>query len=67
MTDLEKLMEFYEPNEKRPFGNSDIEMDVAEILEWELFEDENGEKHLSKKQYEEAERLTKLVKCSYCG
>ena len=67
MTDLEKLKEYYTPNEKRPFGSSDIEMDVAEILEWELFEDENGEKHLSKKQKEEAERLTKLVNNSNCG
>jgi len=36
-------------------------------LEWDLFEDENGEKHLSKKQKEEAERLTKLVNNSNCG
>ena len=66
MTDLEKLTVHYEPNEKRPFGNSDIEMDVADILGWELFIDSNEEPQLSKKQYEEAQRLTKLVKDSYC-
>jgi len=67
MTALEKLTDHYEPNEKRPFGNSDIEMNVAEILEWEIFIDSDDEPHLSKKQYEEAQRLTKLVKDSYCG
>ncbi len=65
MTDLEKLMDHYEPNEKRPFGNSNIEMDVAEILDWDIFIDCDEEPHLTKKQYEEAERLTKEVKEMY--
>lgn len=34
---------------KRPYGNSDVEYDIAEILKWEI--DEDG---LTKKQCEEA-------------
>lgn len=41
-----------EINPKRPYGNSDVEGDIAEILELELFEDNRGEKHLSKEQGE---------------
>ena len=39
---------------KRPFGNSDLLMDIARILGWKLFEDGCGEKHLSKEQHAEA-------------
>lgn len=35
---------------KRPYGNSDVEGDIAEILGLELFEDAGGEKHLSEEQ-----------------
>ena len=42
---------------KRPYGNSDWEGDIARILDWEVFEDHEGEKHLSKEQYKLAERL----------
>ena len=42
---------------KRPYGNKDLYGDIAEILGWELFESMDGEKILSKKQGEEAERL----------
>ena len=61
MTDIEKLLDYYEPNLKRPFGNSDIEMDVADILGWDLFTDHNGEKHLSEIQYKDAQKLTQEV------
>lgn len=39
---------------KRPFGNSDIMQDVAEILKWKLPNDD-----LSEKQYEKAKQLLK--------
>lgn len=39
---------------KRPFGNSDILRDVAEILKWKLPNDD-----LSDKQYEKAQQLLK--------
>jgi hypothetical protein len=42
---------------KRPYGNSDVENDIAEELGWEVFEDHDGEKHLSSEQYELAQRL----------
>lgn len=35
---------------KRPYGNSDVESDIAEILGLQLFEDAEGEKHLSAEQ-----------------
>lgn len=35
---------------KKPYGNSDVTMDIAEILGFSLFEDQNGEKHLSYEQ-----------------
>jgi hypothetical protein len=37
-------------NPKRPYGNSNVEMDVAEILGFELFEDADGCYHLSADQ-----------------
>lgn len=61
MTELEILTEHYEPDEKRPFGNSDIEMNIAEILEWDIFVDKDLEPHLSKIQWEKAQWLHKLV------
>jgi len=62
MTDIGKLLEYYEPNLKRPFGYSDIERDVATILGWEVFIDHKGESHLSDAQYKEAQRLTELIR-----
>jgi len=44
---------------KRPYGNSDVTNDIAEILGWEQFEDEDGEMHLSREQGELARRLHK--------
>ena len=35
---------------KRPYGNSSIYEDMADILGIELFEDQYGEKHLSEEQ-----------------
>jgi hypothetical protein len=35
---------------KRPYGNSSVRLDIAEILGLELFEDAEGEKHLSAEQ-----------------
>jgi len=37
---------------KRPYGNSDVLEDMAEILEIEMFEDAYGEKHFHKGQPE---------------
>lgn len=42
---------------KRPYGNKDVVEDIARILEWEVFVDYDGEKHLSKDQYERANQL----------
>jgi hypothetical protein len=42
---------------KRPYGNSDVPEDIAEILGEELFEDRYGEYHLSKKQGDRLEQL----------
>lgn len=42
---------------KRPYGNSDVVYDIAEILGWDLFTDHNDEQHLSTEQYEIANRL----------
>ena len=45
---------------KRPFGNSDweeIRKEIAEIIGLELFEDENGDKHLNKKQGEVVDKI----------
>ena len=48
-----------EINPKRPYGNSNVISDIAEILGLELFEDCYGEKHLSKEQYEYTKQLHK--------
>lgn len=40
---------------KRPYGNSDVEKDIAEILQWGIKEDEE----LSDSQMEEAYKLHK--------
>lgn len=52
-------MEYGAPwiNPKRPYGNSDVEEDIAEILGWKLFEDRDGEVHLSKEQSDMAYKL----------
>lgn len=42
---------------KRPYGNSDVEFDIARILGWEFFEDEYGETHLSKEHYNKAVKI----------
>jgi len=42
---------------KRPYGNSDILYDMAEIIGLELFEDADGETHLSKEQAKLCKRL----------
>lgn len=44
-------------NPKRPYGNSDVEEDIAEILGWKLFENKYGETELSKEQSDEANKL----------
>ena len=35
---------------KRPYGNSDVWMDIAEILEWDLVEDQWGGSDLTREQ-----------------
>jgi hypothetical protein len=47
---------------KRPYGNSDVELDIAEILGWELFVNCDEEKQLSKKQFDMAQKLHKETK-----
>lgn len=42
---------------KRPYGNTDVYGDIAEILGWTLFEDADGDAHLSREQKELANRL----------
>lgn len=49
-------------NCKRPYGNSSVPEDIAEILGWDLFEDEHGERHLSKEQGRRARDLHKGTK-----
>lgn len=44
-------------NPKRPYGNSDVELDIAEILEWEI---KNNE--LSDEQSNEASKLHEETK-----
>lgn len=44
-------------NQKRPYRSGDVEQDIADLLGWELFEDADGEKHLSRAQYDTAQRL----------
>ena len=42
---------------KRPYGNSDVLGDIAEILGWKLEEDDYGYKELSEDQRDKAEQL----------
>lgn len=42
---------------KRPYGNSDHLKDIADIIGFELFEDDEGEKHFSKAQKAQCEKL----------
>lgn len=58
-------------NPKRPYGNSDVEGDIAEILGLELFEDAYGEKHISKEQniyinkiHKEMETVLQILVCN---
>lgn len=41
-------------SDKRPYGNSDTDKDIARILGWTLFEDRHGETHLSADQFTQA-------------
>lgn len=42
---------------KRPYGNSDVLGDVAEILEWELITDRWGDPTMTEEQAERAKEL----------
>ncbi len=42
---------------KRPYGNSNVFGDIAEILEIKLFEDFNGEKYMSPEQEKYIENI----------
>ena len=42
---------------KRPYGNSSVESDIAEILGWKLFENKDGETQLSREQSDKASDL----------
>lgn len=42
---------------KRPYGNSDVENDIAELLGWKIFETRDGEFELSKEQADKASEL----------
>jgi hypothetical protein len=42
---------------KRPYGNSDVEHDIAEILGWEFIETSDGEMVLTREQGDRARRL----------
>lgn len=42
---------------KRPYGNGDVEDDIATILGWDLFENKYGETQISKEQSDKAEEL----------
>ena len=60
-----------EINSKRPYGNSNVEYDIAEILGLQLFEDANEEKHISKEQnvyinkiHKEMETVLKILVCN---
>jgi hypothetical protein len=46
-----------EINPKRPYGNSDVEHDIAKIFGWKLFEDADGDTHFTAAQRDEAQRL----------
>lgn len=47
---------------KRPYGNSNVEGDIADALGWELFEDSDGDLLLSKEQAILADRLHRETK-----
>lgn len=60
-----------EINPKRPYGNSNVEDDIAEILGLQLFEDAYGERHLSKEQdiyiskiHKEMETALQILVCN---
>ena len=42
---------------KRPYGNSDVEGDIAEILGWQLIKDNHGDELLSQEQGSKANEL----------
>lgn len=42
---------------KRPYGNKDVERDIADELGWELVESSDGETFLTKAQGDEAKKL----------
>lgn len=42
---------------KRPYGNSDVLMDIAEILDEPVFESAGGDRHLNPEQADRFERL----------
>lgn len=43
---------------KRPYGNSSgIEIDIANLLDWDLFVDQDEEAHLTREQFDRARRI----------
>jgi len=44
---------------KRPYGNSDVELDIAEALGWELPVDNEGDEYIDADMAQRAERLHK--------
>lgn len=46
-----------EVDPKRPYGNSDVENDIAEILEWELVKDRYGDEILTEEQGDRAKKI----------
>lgn len=42
---------------KRPYGNSSVEEDIADILGWKLFENKYGETEMSREQSDKASQL----------
>lgn len=50
------LLKHYDPR-RGDYGNTDWMRDVARILGWDLFEDQHGDKHLSKPQAVKAAQL----------
>jgi len=42
---------------KRPYGNSDVEMEMVKILGYKVFEDGHGDKHLTKEQSDYLRKL----------
>lgn len=47
---------------KRPYGNSDVKMDMVDILGYKVFEDSYGEKHLTKEQSDFLDKLHQETK-----